>query len=267
MTVFQHIFWGYELTYPDFWIHQKIQDTDIFISTLEALESDYNGSGAGQIQIRGEWNWARQNIEPLWNQQLGKIAGIVGARNVGSAPWRIGDSTGIEAEIVLPKKDKNRLWTGILIHEFCILHFMVMHPKEMREQFEPEATRIISSLQFPKIIAGSKVTSEGLPLPPNFDAIDPEKILNDITDVNHWRAFTGEAEVGALQSFYLRELLTHDWKIIEYVPYSSLSELGFARYKLLKEEQSLILGLMPSEIIDTNTGPTHANIVYKITTA
>ncbi|MHC1783680.1 MAG: hypothetical protein AB9891_13155 [Anaerolineaceae bacterium] len=267
MTVFHHIFWGYELTYPNFWIHQKIQDTDFFGSTLEALMSDYDCSGAGQIQIRGEWNWARQNVEPLWNQQLGKMAGIVGAKNVGSAPWRIGDSTGIEAEIVLPKKDKRRLWTGLLMHDFCVLHFMVMHPKEIREQFEPEATRIISSLQFPKNIAGSKVTSEGLPLPPNFDPIDPQKILNDITDLINWRAYTGEAEVGGLQSFYLRELLAHDWEIVEYIPYSKTTMLGFARYKLQKEEQNLILGLLPSEKVDPTTGQMQASIVYKITTS
>ncbi|MBA4383154.1 MAG: hypothetical protein C0410_00310 [Anaerolinea sp.] len=266
MTVFQHILWGYELTYPNLWVHQKNQDTDYFVSTIEALNPEYEGSDAGQIQVRGEWNWARQNIEPLWNMHIGKIAGILGAKNVGSAPWRIGDSNGIEAEIVLPKKDNNRLWTGILMHDFCVLHFMVMHPKDKREEFEPEATRIISSLQFPKVISGSKITSEGLPLPPNFDPIDPQKILDDITDAINWRAFTGEAEVGALQSFYLRELLAHNWEIVEYIPFSSMTELGFARYKLQKEKQKLILGLLPSEKADPNTGHMQASIVYKITT-
>ncbi len=267
MTLFQHILWGYELTYPNSWVHQKIKDTDVFVSKLEALEPDYEGSEAGQLQIRCEWNWARQNVEPLWNEQLGKIAGIVGAKSIGSAPWRIGDATGIEAEIVMPKKDKNRLWTGILMHEFCVLHFMVIHPKEAREFFELEATRIISSLQFPKSIAGASTTLEGLPLPPNFEPTDPQLVLNDIGDVRNWRAFTGEAEVGALQSFYLRELAAHHWEIVEYVPYTNLTELGFARYRLQKENQSLTLGLMPSEKVDPITGQTQANIVYKITTA
>jgi hypothetical protein len=141
---------------------------------------------------------------------------------------------------------------------------MVMHPKEAREQFEPEATRIISSLQFPRNIAGSKVTSEGLPLPPNFDPIDPKRILNDIADLENWRAYKGKAEVGALQSFYLRELTIQNWEIVEYVPFSNTNELGFARYKLHKGKQNLILGLLPSKKVDTNTGQMQSSIVIKI---
>jgi hypothetical protein len=264
MTEFQHIYWGYEITYPDFWHHQKIQDIDYFVSTVDAIEPNYDGSGAGQIQIRGEWNWARQNVEPLWNIQLGKLASLFGAKNVGSAPWRLGEASGLEAEIVLPKKDNLRLWTGILMHDFLILHFLVTHPKTERERFEPEATKIIASLKFPKTIAGVQLSSEGLPLPPDFTAIDPQHILKDISDPDNWRAFLGLSDVGALQSFYLRELTLHNWNIVEYVPFTSLSELGFARYKLEKDKQQIILGLMPYEEIDSENQHTLTNIVYKI---
>jgi hypothetical protein len=265
MTIFQHIYWGYEITCPDFWHHQKIQDTDYFVSNVKAVESNYDGSGAGQIQIRGEWNWSRQNVEPLWNTQLGKLASIFGAKNVSSAPWRLGEAFGLEAEIVLPKKDNLRLWTGILMHDFLILHFLVTHPKEEREKFEPEATKIISSLGFPKTIAGVQFSSEGLPLPPDFTAIDPQHILKDISDPDRWRAFSGVSDVGALQSFYLRELTLHKWKIVEYVPFTSLSELGFARYKLEKDKQQITLGLMPAEEVESGNKSTQSNIVYKIT--
>ncbi|HET9915114.1 MAG TPA: hypothetical protein VFQ13_24700, partial [Anaerolineales bacterium] len=150
MAVFRHILWGYELTYPDHWTHQSVQDADAFAPPVpsippeetggfDALDPDHEGSSASQLLIRGEWNWERQPIEPLWNRHIGMLAGMLGARQVGSAPWKLGDATGLEAEIVLPKKDNRRLWTGILMRDFRVLHFMVSHPKKVREQFEPIA--------------------------------------------------------------------------------------------------------------------------------
>ena len=227
------------------------------------MESECNDSCAGQIQIRGEWNWARQNIKPLWNQQLGKIAGMLGAKNVGSAPWKIGDAIGVEAEINLPKKDGRRLWAGILTHNFVVLHFMVTHPIARRDQIEPEATQILSSLQFPEKIPGAAFTPEGLPIPPDFSKIDPQLILHDINDPENWHAFTGESDVGALQSFFLRELTQQQWQIDEYVPFSSLSELGFTRYKLHNEKHHIILGLLPPEKVDNINESGQLRIVYK----
>src|SRR5512146_108307 len=101
MKVYQHILWGYEITYPDAWFHRQAQDTDIFLANPDALDPGYDGPDAGQVQVRGEWNWARQQVEPLWNQHIGRLAGMLGASQVGSAPWRIGDAAGLEAEIVL----------------------------------------------------------------------------------------------------------------------------------------------------------------------
>ena len=147
MKKFRHILWGYELTYPDHWTHQFVQDADAFAPSVpsataeesgdavDAVDLDPEGLEAGQLLVRGEWNWERQPIEPLWNRHMGLMAGMIGAKQVGSAPWKLGDATGLEAEIVLPKKDNRRLWTGILMHDFRVLHFMVTHPKEIREEF------------------------------------------------------------------------------------------------------------------------------------
>jgi hypothetical protein len=263
MTVFQHILWGYEITYPDTWTHQALQDSDAFVTTPDALDPHYQGEDAGQLLIRGEWNWARQPIEPLWNQHIGMLAGMLGARKVGSAPWKIGQASGLEAEIALPKKDNRRLWTGILMRDFRVFHFMVTHPREVRERFEPVATQIISSLHFPDRIHGIESNAEGLPLPFGYVPVDPKSILADISDPEHWRAYSGLDGIGALQSFYLREMSTHNWEIVEYVPFPS-SELNFARFRLRRDDRQITLGIMPSEISETMISSSPANVVFKI---
>lgn len=256
MAVFRHIFWGYELTYPENWNHQSAQDVDAFAPT--------ENPGAGQLSVRGEWNWERQPIEPLWIRHIGKLAGMIGAKQVGSAPWKLGDATGLEAEIVLPKKDNQRLWTGILMRDFRVLHFMVAHPKESREQFEPIATRVISSLRFPNRILGIETSQEGIPLPPGYKAVDPQSILPDVSDPTNWRAYSGKAGVGALQAFYLREAPIHNWEMEEYVPFPSSSELGFARLQLHRQNRKITLGMMPYDPSGPVTASSPANIVFKV---
>lgn len=256
MPVFQHILWGYELTYPEHWIHQSVQDADAF-APAEDLD-------AGQISVRGEWNWERQPIEPLWIRHIGKLAGMIGAKQVGSAPWRLGDAAGLEAEIVLPKKDNRRLWTGILMRDFRVLHFMVSHPKEVRKQFEPLSTKLISSLRFLNQILDLKTSREGIPLPPGYKAVDPKSILTDISDPTKWRAYSGEAGIGALQAFYLREVPVHNWEMEEYVPFPSSSELGFARLQLHRRDRKITLGMMPYDPSGTITASSPANIVFKV---
>ena len=206
MTVFQHILWGYELTYPDEWVHAQIKGVDIFAASKEALGDSYLGSDAGQLLVRGEWNWSRQAIEPMWNDHVARIAIMLGAKQLGSAPWQMGGASGLEAEIVLPKKDNRRLWTGVLMRDFRVLHFMVLHPKEVRQQFEPAATQIISSLRFPVRILGVPTSPEGLPLPPDYEAVDPHQVLADIDDAEDWRGYLGASGIGALQAFYLRRI-------------------------------------------------------------
>ncbi len=264
MAVFQHILWGYELTYPDDWLHQHWQGAEIFRAKTTAPESPEADQDAGQVQVRSEWNWARQPIEPLWNRHVGMLASMLGAKEIGSAPWRFGDAAGLEAEIVLPKRDNRRLWMGILMRDFRVLQFMATHPKEAREQFEPIATRLIASLRFPNRIAGIQISPEGLPLPPGYEPVDPQSILSDITDPQQWRAYAGEAEVGALQAFYLRELPIHHWDMEEYVPFPGSTDLGFARLQLRRGNLRLTLGMMPVETTETEPGSTLARIVFKM---
>jgi hypothetical protein len=261
--MYQDIFWGYEITYPDFWIHRHLTDTDYFTAAPDYQDPLYEGPDHGQIAIRGEWNWARKDIKPLWSEYIGMIAGLIGAKDIGSAPWKLGDAIGMEAEIVLPKKDPRRLWTGILSHEFCVLHFMVTHPKEIRATFEPLATSIISSLKFIELTTEVPVTPEGIPIPPGYIKTDPWKVINEIEDPSIWYAYDGDAEIGALQSFYLREFPRNNWEISEYIPFTQLSDLGFARYKLKKGSRNMVLGLMPGPGNDVESSHNHTKIVYK----
>ena len=189
---------------------------------------------------------------------------MLGAKEVGSAPWKIGEAAGLEAEIVLPKKDNQRLWTGILMRDFRVIHFMVTHPKEVREEFEPVATKLISSLRFPARILGIKVSREGVPLPPGYTAVDPKSILPDISDSEKWRAYSGTDGIGALQAFYLREIPIHNWDIAEYVPFPGSSDLGFARFQLRRDNKQITLGIMPSEISEKMISSSPANVVFKM---
>lgn len=272
MNTFRHILWGYELTYPDHWTHQVVQDADAFSPsvppvTADAVDLNPEGLEGGQLLVRGEWNWERQPIEPLWNRHMGLMAGMIGAKQVGSAPWKLAEATGLEAEIVLPKKDNRRLWTGILMHDFRVLHFMVTHPKTARAKFEPVVTKVISSLHFPNRILGIKTNREGIPLPPEYNAVDPKTILTDISDPASWRAYSGKAGIGALQAFYLREVPIHNWEMEEYVPFPSTAELGFARLQLRRRDRKITLGMMPYDPSGsgTITSSSPANIVVKVT--
>jgi len=263
MKKFRHILWGYELTYPYHWTHQSVQDADAF---NDASASNDDGLDTGQLLVRGEWNWERKPIEPLWNKHIGLMAGMIGAKQVGSAPWKLGEATGLEAEIVLPKKDNQRLWTGILMRDFRVLHFMVTHPKEARAEFEPVVTKLISSLRFPGRILGIKTSREGVPLPPRYEAVDPKNILPDVSDPTNWRAYSGTAGIGALQAFYLREVPIHNWDMEEYVPFPSSSELGFARLQLRRSNVKITLGMLPYDPSGsgTITASSPANVVIKV---
>jgi hypothetical protein len=266
MAVFQQVLWGYELEYPDDWIHRAIEDTEGFAAKAEAFEQDYTGPGSGQVLFRTEWNYARQAAGPLWTEHIGKLAGMLGARQVGSAPWRMGGATGLEAEIVLPKRGNQRLWTGILAYDLIVLHLMVTHPLEDRDWFEPAATRIISSLQFFDKASGVQTDERGLPLPPGFVSIPPTSVLTDIRDSENWRAYSAglmQGNVSALQAFYLRELPNYGWKIGEYIPFPGQSELGFARLQLERSGQPATLGILPfGEGTFTATSPARVVVKY-----
>ncbi|MBN2550113.1 MAG: hypothetical protein JXB15_13195 [Anaerolineales bacterium] len=262
MAVFQHILWGYGLSYPDHWAHRTLGALEGFAETAEAFDPDYSGPHSGQILVRGEWNCLRQPIEPIWNRHIGMLAGWVGAKKLGSAPWRMGGAVGLEAEIVLPQKDNRRLWTGILEHEFTVLHFVVLHIREERAEFEPQATQIISSLRFLPNVSGVLVTDEGLPLPPGYIPANPQDIVDSITNPDQWLAYDGQSSAGALQAFYWREAPHYGWQITEYVPFPSPAELGFARFSMAKGNRTLTLGIMPYQ--DQDTKETLARLVFKM---
>jgi hypothetical protein len=263
MSLFQHPLWGYQLAYPDDWVHLSIGDAEGFAAHLQALESGYEGPKPGQLLVSAEWNCARRPIGPLWSQHIGLMAGMLGAKQIGSAPWRMGGAVGVEAEIVLSKKENRRLWAGILEKDFTVLKFMVTHPSQDRAWFEPAATRILSSLSFAGRVEGTAISPEDLPLPPGYTPSDPSLILADIANPESWRAYDGKSQAGALQAFFLREAPNYGWQIIEYVPFPSDSDLGFARLDMQNDTQRAVLGILPfEEPRVTSTSP--AKLVFKI---
>jgi hypothetical protein len=255
--------WGYELTYPDDWTHITFGEAEGFIPNQPMLEPGDEEPKPEHILVSAEWNCARQPIGPLWSQHIGLAAGMMGAKKVGSAPWRMAGAAGMEAEILMPAKEDRRLWAGILEKDFTLLKFLVTHTRQNRSWFEPIATRIISSLSFPTHVQGINLSPEGLPIPPGYSPTDPRRIIPDIADPMSWRAYDGGSQVGALQAFYLRESPNCGWHITEYVPFPSASDLGFARIHLEQGARFIVLGIMPfggSKVTSAST----ANLVWKI---
>jgi hypothetical protein len=262
MAIFQHPLWGYEFTFPDDWAHRTLGDVEGFAALAAALEPGYAGEKAGHLLVKPEWNAILQPVEPLWSQHMGTTAGLIGAKRVGSAPWHMGGAAGLEAEISLPKQANLRLWSGILARDFIVLHFMVTHPKDDRAWFEPLVTRLIASLRFLNTVEGAVEDAAGLPLPPGYAAIDPQRVIPDIPEPALWQAYGGQSPMGALQAFYLRETAARGWALDEFVPFPTDSGLGFARLKLSRGETALTVGLMPqgAERVDA-TSP--ASVVVK----
>jgi hypothetical protein len=114
----------------------------------------------------------------------------------------------------------------------------------------------------PKV--GVNLSPEGLPLPPEYSVIDPKTVIDDIDDQANWHAYDGVADIGALQSFYVREFPANSWEIVEYVPFTPLSDLGFARYKIQKDSKVFTLGLMPTRVDGVESSQNHTRIVYKV---
>lgn len=263
MAIFQDLLWGYELTYPDHWTHQSLEDVEGFAASPKALQAGYQGEKNGHLLVRAEWNGLLQDLQPLWNQHIARTAGMLGAKNVGAAAWKMGGAVGMEAEIALPKNSNQRLWVGILERGPVILHFMVSHSLEERTWFEPLVTRLISSLHFPANWEGLQQDATGLPLPPGYMQVEPTDLISDIADPIPWRAYRGSSPVGALQAFYLRELQKNGWEIENFEPFPGLTDLGFARFKVRQGITSLTLGLMPySGERVSSTSP--ANLVLQI---
>jgi hypothetical protein len=262
MTIFQQTFWGYEFTYPDDWVHQTLGDVEGFAELAAALEPGYTGEKAGHLLVKAEWNATLQPVGPLWGQHMGTTAGLIGAKRVGSAAWQMGGAVGLEAEIALSKLSPLRLWSGILARDFLVLHFMVTHAKDDRARFEPLVTKLIASLRFVPAIEGLAVDPHGLPLPPGYASMDPRQVIPDIPDVTLWSAYGGQSPVGALQAFYLREVVAYGWEVDEFMPFPADTGLGFARFRLKRNDAAVMVGLMPVGA-ERVTASSPANIVIK----
>lgn len=253
MPTYQQPFWGYEIDLPEGWIHRTLLETEGFARHPDALAPQYEGPTLGHLLIRGEWNPTRQDIQPLWSQHITRLATMLAAKKLGSAPWRMAGGQGYEAEILLPKTSGKRLWVGLLSHDRIILHFLVTHRIEERDVIEPVFTQMISSLRFIDHASGIPLNQESLPLPPGYTSVDPASILTELQDAGKWQAYQGLVKLDALQAFYWRELQNRGFELAEYIPFSSTSELRFARFIFSKKARSYTLGLLPSPQEPTNS--------------
>ena len=261
MAAFEDALWGYRLTFPNTWIHRTIQGAEGFAAHDQALEPEYTGPQAGHLLIQAEWNGMQAPVELLWKTHIGKLAGMIGAKQVGSAPWTMAGATGVETDIALPKKTESRLWAGILVKEFLILKFMLVHPLEERLQIEPLATDMLKSLSFLDHAQGLPQTQDGLPIPQGCVAMDPRQALSDLEDSQNWKAYETNHPLGGVQAFYYRESPAAGWTIDEFLPFPGNHDLPFARLRLRKENVLVGLGLIPSPAQQDEQQP-KARIAY-----
>lgn len=245
MKTFQHQLWGYQLEYPDTWEHSRFDEKDGFALDPKAFQTGYSGENLAQLLINAEWNSLQKPIWDIWQGHIAKSSLMLGAKNLGSAPWTMAGANGFEVEIVLPKKDPKRLWAGILEYGYLVLHFLVLHWKENQKEIQPLLTRIISSLKFLDTVPGTQFSDGGLPLPRGLISADPLDLIDNIENPEIWEAFQGEFSPGALQAFYLRELEAAGWQVTRYVPYPSTGKLPFARIFTEKAGTQFVLGILP----------------------
>lgn len=245
MKIFQHQLWGFQILLPEGWSHKNFKSIDGFAADSRAFESNYEGDTLAQLLINGEWNSLNKPVFDLWQTHLGKSSLMLGAKNIASAEWTMAGAKGFEVEVVLAKKNPRRLWAGILENGMLVLTFLVLHWKENREEMEPLISKIISSLRYLKKLDRVYLTEDDLPLPEPFSPTDPLEIMPDIQDPENWQAYQTEFSTGALQAFYLRELLPLGWNITRYVPYPNFGELPFAQVLMNKAGKVYSLGILP----------------------
>ncbi len=243
--IFQHPLWGYQLSYPDDWVHRTIGAIEGFARTPEALEEGPGFEQGGHLLVRADWNGMLQPVDKLWSQHLAQTGGLIGAKNIGSAPWELGGASGYEAEVVLPKKENRRLWAGILAFNFIVLQMALEHPREERPIYQPAVTEILKTLRFLRSVEGISANACDFPLPPEYRPVQPRSIVPDVPEDQLWEAYTGSASAGELQAFYLRETQARGWKLEEMAPFPGPFELGFARMRFKREGSTAILGIMP----------------------
>lgn len=238
--------WGYQLNYPDEWFHRRMQGVDAFAPLDHLFKSNDQALQRCHLLIQPEWNGMLERVEPLWEAHIARVAGMIGAKNLGTASWELAGASGLEAEIVLPRSSQERLWVGMLPFEHILLKFMVYHPLQERAWFEPKATQIMKSLQFLEHVTDIAITKNGIPLPNGCRDVDPLDVIIDADDIHRWLTFEVDETIGAVQAFYIREALPHGWTIEEFMPYPNLEALTFARFRIVRGEQVAGVGLLPT---------------------
>ena len=251
MSTFTQALWGYSIQYPEDWIHESHGDTEAFATSPQALVKDLAGPQDGHILIRGEFNYLGEQIDKLWTDYMVKLGLKMGAKDLGSAPLNLGGGEGYEAEIKLPKKENQRLWTGILSFGLTVLHLAVAHPLDQRKKIEPLASSTVASLRFTNQAPGLDMLPMGIPVPEEYSPIEPAALLSDIDGQPGWSAYRGKSSVGALQACYLRVLPRLGWEIDEFLPFPNQTELGFARFKVKKDDQLLTIAILPADEQDS----------------
>jgi hypothetical protein len=254
------LLWGYSFYYPDDWSCQKISAVDTFTPSDGDKRSASETMDRGYLLVQPEWNALIKPVQPLWQTHIGRVAPMIGAKNVRTASWEMAGAQGLEIEIVLPKSKAERLWVGILPFGHIVLKFVVSHPVEDRSWFEPQASDIIKSLHFLPTTPQVKRTKEGIPLPPTANHIDPSRAAIEIKDPALWKGFEVGEAIGAIQAFYLRESDVHGWSLEEVTPYPNDSGLGMAWFRLRKEEQIVAVGLIP---VSSQSGSSLTQILIK----
>jgi len=242
---FVHPLWGFAIALPSGWVHRHVQDGDAFAEIEAAFDPGYAGPLAGHVILQAEWNGLRREVEPIWQDHLARVAVMLGAKQVSSAPWRIGPAIGLEAEIALPRQDPNRLWLGVLSHDLVVLKALVSHPLERRAAFEPQATAILRSLRFLRGVDGLPRHTCGLPLPPESTPVPAADVLTDLGAEGVWDAYETPHSVGALQAFYWREAPAAGWEITSFQPFPGDHPHPFARLGLRKAQAVVALGILP----------------------
>ncbi len=246
MPLFQQHYWGYEIAYPDDWVHATHEDVEAFAMHTQALDTRYDGPGMGYLLVRAEFNPYRRPIEPLWAQHLTKIAVMHTAKKVGSAPLEVGNLKGFEAELLLPRRDDRRMWVGILSAGGIILHLMVMHRKAEKEAFQPAVTRMVYSLRFAPRVEGVSLSPGGMPLPAGYREAALQEVYPQAEGDAGWEAYTGKAQADALQIFYLREAPASGWEMLAFYPYPNREkEIRHAQLVLHKESLGSVVHIFP----------------------
>jgi hypothetical protein len=264
MSTFQHPLWGYEVTYPDDWVHATHGDVEAFAPHSAALDIHYEGERMGYLLLRAELNPYQKPIEPLWAEHLTRIAVMHAAKKVGSSLFTVGNAKGFEAELLLPRRENKRLWVGILSAGGIILHLMVMHRKTERAAFQPIVSKIVASLRFAASVSDVRVTPRGMPIPASCVPAPVEELFPQANPEDQWEAYRGGGAADALQIFYLREAPAHGWESLAYFPFPGKTpDITYATLLLHKEGIGAAVHILP---VGKDTPLSEGNIVIQYPT-